>query len=91
MTPLAWVFREDSFDPVTRVRRGRLYEPRPGQSQPSAQRVGLHPHEDPMLRPVGGGGRIDKTLYTYTACNPLLSLPNQGQGLTLALGSGRAE
>lgn len=90
MTPMAWVFREDSFDPVTRVRRGRLYEARPGQSQPSAQRVGLHPHEDPMLRPVGGGGRIDKTLYTYTACNPLLLLSNQGQGMTLALGSDRA-
>lgn len=25
--PLRWLIREDSFDPVTRTRRGRLYEP----------------------------------------------------------------
>lgn len=41
--PLRWIFREDSFDPVTRTRRGRLYEPQPGQGQPNQQRVGPHP------------------------------------------------
>lgn len=34
-TPIAWVFREDSFDSVTRTRRGRLYEPQLGQGQPN--------------------------------------------------------
>jgi hypothetical protein len=89
-TPMAWLFREDSFDPVTRTRRGRLYEAQPGQGQPNQQRVGPHPYEDPMMRAVGREGRVAKTMYTYTACNPLLNMPNQGQGLTLALGSDRA-
>lgn len=30
-----WIFREDSFDAVRRTRRGRLYEPQPGQGQPN--------------------------------------------------------
>jgi hypothetical protein len=87
---LRWLFREDSFDPVTRIRRGRLYEPQPGQGQPNQQRVGPHPYEDPMMRQVGAGGRVAKALYTFTACHPLLNLPNQGQGMTLALGDARA-
>ena len=88
--PLRWVFREDSFDPVTRTRRGRLYEPQPGQAQPMHQRVGPHPYEDPMMRQVGAGGRVAKTLFSFWACNPLLNMPNQGQGMTLALGNDRA-
>lgn len=88
--PFRWLLREDSFDPVTRTRRGRLYEPQPGQAQPNHQRVGPHPYEDPMMRQVGTGGRVAKTLYTFTACHPLLNLPNQGLGMTLALGDARA-
>lgn len=88
--PLRWLFREDSFDPVTRTRRGRLYEPQPGQAQPNQQRVGPHPYEDPMMRQVGAGGRVTKTLYTFTACRQLLKMSNQGQGMTLALGDARA-
>jgi len=89
-SPMAWVFREDSFDPVTRTRRGRLYEPQPGQGQPNEQRVAPHPYEDPLTRQVGREGRAVKRMNTFTACNPLLLLPNQGQGMTLALGSARA-
>lgn len=88
--PSRWIFREDSFDPVTRNRRGRLYEPQPGQGQPNQQRVGPHPYEDPMMRQVGAGGRVAKTLYTFTACHSLLNMLNQGQGMTLALGDARA-
>jgi hypothetical protein len=88
--PSRWVFREDSFDPVTRTRRGRLYQPEPGQAQPNQRRVGPHPYEDPMMRQVGAGGRVVKTLYTFTACHPLLNMPNQGQGMTMALGDARA-
>lgn len=33
---------------------------------------------------------MTKTLYTFTACHQLLNLPNQGQGMTLALGDARA-
>lgn len=88
--PMQWIFREDSFDPVTRTRRGRLYEPQPGQGQPSQQRVGPHPYEDPMMRQVGAGGRVTKPLFTFTACQSLLNLPRRGQGMTLALGDARA-
>ena len=88
--PLHWLFREYSFDPVTRARRGRLFEPHPGQPQPNHHRVGPHPYEDPLMRQVGAGGRVAKTLYTFTACHPILNLPNQGQGMTLALGDTRA-
>lgn len=88
--PFRWLFREDSFDPVTRTRRGRLYEPHPGQTQPNHQLVGPHPYEDPLMRQVGAGGRVAKRLYTFTACHPLLNQPNQGQGMTLALGDARA-
>jgi hypothetical protein len=88
--PFHWVFREDSFDPVTRTRRGRLFEPQPGQDQPNHHRVGPHPYEDPLMRQVGAGGRVAKTLYTFTSCRPLLNLANQGQGMTLALGDARA-
>ncbi|MCY4361125.1 MAG: hypothetical protein OXE42_02905 [Gammaproteobacteria bacterium] len=35
------VFREDSFDPVTRVRRGRFYQA--GERQPSEWHVQVHP------------------------------------------------
>jgi hypothetical protein len=91
-SPFAWVFREDSFDPVTRTRRGRLYEPNTGSgaSQPSDKRVGPHPYEDPMMRAVGREGRVMKSMNTFIACNSLLMLPAQGQGLTLALGTQRA-
>lgn len=87
--PMTWVFREDSFDPVTRTRRGRLYEPQPGVGQPSTQHVTPNPYEDPMMRQAGRGGRAAKQLYTYTACHPLLNMANQGQGMVIALGSDR--
>lgn len=89
-SPMAWVFREDSFDPVTRTRRGRLYEPEPGQAQPKSHFVAPHPYEFPMMRQTGSDGRLSKSMNTFSACHPLLMLPNQGQGLTLALGSARA-
>lgn len=89
-SPMAWVFREDSFDAVTRTRRGRLYFSPDGQGQPSTQRVNAHPYDDPMRRAVGQDGRIVKYLFCYTACTPLLSKANQGLGATLSLGSPRA-
>ncbi len=86
---MAWIFREDSFDAVTRTRRGRLYEPQPGQGQPNTQRAALHPYEHRIGMAVGQDGRVVKTLYSYWACGAILSQPNQGQGATLALGSPR--
>lgn len=83
-SPTSWVFREDSFDPVTRTRRGRLYEAEP--TQPATYRVMPDPYEDPFGRTAGTGGRTSKTLYAYKACRSLLTEPCQGMGLELALG-----
>jgi hypothetical protein len=84
---MAWVFREDSFDAVTRTRRGRLYEPQPGESQPSTKHVDPHHFE---LRSAAGNGKVSRSLHIYSACNTLLSKPNQGMGSILGLGSNRA-
>lgn len=60
-----FVFREDTFDPVTGLRRGRLFHWQDGQSQPSGWHVHQHPaisedvgHRDPQ-------GRFRKDLLTY--------------------------
>jgi hypothetical protein len=78
--PMPWMFREDTFDPVTRTRRGRLYQPIMGQN-PSPQRVVPHPYGSPLA------AREPKELWLYTACLSLLSAHRQGEGATLALGT----
>ncbi|MBR0753707.1 hypothetical protein JQ604_16080 [Bradyrhizobium jicamae] len=83
-SPMSWVFREDTFDPVTRARRGRLFEPEP--AQPVQYRVLPDPYEDPRGRSVGAQGRTTKNLYAYKACVSLLREPHRGMGLKLALG-----
>jgi hypothetical protein len=83
--PVRWVFREDSFDPITRIRRGRLYQPW-GGSHPSPQTVRPHPYDDPRQRRAGA---LTKQLNVYATCSELLQLPRRGEGSTLALG-GRA-
>lgn len=89
-TPLSWIFREDSFDAVTRTRRGRLYASQVGQAQPGSQRVSHHPYEDPMMRQVGSDGRQVKTLYTFVACTELIVRADRGLGCTIALGTQQA-
>jgi hypothetical protein len=86
---LGWIFREDTFDAVTRTRRGRLYFQAEG-SQPTTTSVTPHPYEDPFGRSAGQGGLTRKTLYTYMACTPLLQKAKQGQGSILALGTAQA-
>lgn len=88
--PIQWIFREDSFDPVTRIRRGRIYEPAPGAGQPGHQGVTRHPYDDITRNAVGLDGRIVKSLYTYWAGQALLNKPRQGQGLMLSLGNAKA-
>jgi hypothetical protein len=83
--PMQWAFREDSFDPVTRIRRWRLYQP--WGTQPSDQPVLPHPYDDPMRRAVNNNYRQVKRLNVYTTCSQLLNRPRRGEGCTLALGS----
>jgi hypothetical protein len=85
-SPMSWVFREDTFDAVTRTRRGRLYESADRRPQPCEQQVIPHPYEHPF----GPQGRIPKRLYVYMACASLLSKARRGMGSTLALGTPQA-
>jgi hypothetical protein len=84
-SPTSWVFREDSFDAVSRTRRGRLYASAVTQQQPSRQAVSPHPYENPYGQ-VYADGRPTKELLTYDACTQLVVRPDRGLGCTLALG-----
>ena len=87
-SPFSWVFREDSFDSVTRTRRGRIYQS--DSAQPSTHAVVLNPYEDRFVHPAGAGGKGTKSLYMYAACVELLSKPRRGEGSILALGTAQA-
>lgn len=87
--PMSWVFREDSFDAVTRTRRGRIYEPWQGM-QPVEAPVVPHPFGDPFGEKVGFAGKHRKRVYLYTSGISLLAKPHQGLGATLALGTSQA-
>jgi hypothetical protein len=89
-TPTAWVFREDSFDAVTRTRRGRLYASQIGAGQPNALRVSRHPYEGFHGLNAGADGRNVKTMFTFHACTELIARPDRGRGCTIALGSQNA-
>tara|TARA_R110000796_G_scaffold23574_7_gene67434 strand:- start:827 stop:1711 length:885 start_codon:yes stop_codon:yes gene_type:complete len=56
-------FREDVFDPIARIRRGRFYAA--GRTQPVLWQVQPHP-----AIPYEGAGLIDKSLETYYG-NPI--------------------
>lgn len=88
-TPFVWIFREESFDPVTRIRRGRLYEVYQA-TQPHTWPVQAHPTDYEGIRQVAAGGGLRKELYTYWQCQAISALPDSGRGATLALGMGRA-
>ncbi|WP_143044820.1 hypothetical protein [Variovorax sp. YR216] len=87
-SPFSWVFREDTFDAVTRTRRGRLYQAE--ATQPSIRSVAPHPYENPFTRAIGISGQPAKSLNVYSACVALLSMPRRGEGSILALGTARA-
>lgn len=78
------VFREDSFDAVSRTRRGRLYQKKEG-AQPEQHTVSAHPYDRGLL--PGYDKATRKSMFVYMSCIDILHKPNQGQGLVLALGS----
>lgn len=86
----SWVFREDAFDPVSRTRRGRLYQPFMN-SQPHSVRVSPHPYDFAGRWPgTGPEKNFEKSLFVYTQCSELLNMPARGLGAILALGSPQA-
>lgn len=84
------VFREDSFDPSTRIRRGRLYAWQDGQSQPQNWKVRPHPVIPDEVAARDHLGRVGKSLLTYHAYSGLASKFVENSQLILALGSPHA-
>lgn len=85
------VFREDMFDPVSGLRRGRLYQWPDEASQPSTWYVHQHPAamEAALQRDING--RFRKDLLTYHRANPFASRVLSANGeVVIALGSGDA-
>lgn len=85
----SWLFREDSFDPITRTRRGRVYQ-RYGNSNPTEFMVPRNPSPDTFGTAISAASHRRLDMYRYMACAPLVSRPNQGKGLVLAIGSSAA-
>ncbi len=85
--PFSWMFRESSFDPLSRVRRGLLFQKMgtagwerirvEGHSASSTDRHVMN-HEGPLLW---------KELSVYSECSALLNTPHKGEGMRLAIGS----
>ena len=83
------LFREDIFDPVTRVRRGRLYTWKDGVLQQDWH-VAPHPVEPPDHYNADFRGRLKRTLYTFHAVTRLNS-SSRGPRLQLILGTQSAQ
>lgn len=80
------VFREDSFEPVTRVRRGRIYS-KIATSQPHQWQVQPHPAcPEEGSRGAVGGGWSPKVLYGFAAWNAAQQLGISPQSRLIALG-----
>jgi hypothetical protein len=60
------VFREDYFDPVTRIRRGRFYEWQAGKPQPDDWWVQGHPILSEETGPRNTQGLFKKSLVSFT-------------------------
>jgi len=82
--PFTWLFREDRFDSVTRVRRGRLFQP-DGSAQPNSVLTAGHPLIDNAVSSIASPGRT-RSLYTYMPCQALLNRPGHGLGALLLIG-----
>lgn len=81
-----WTFIDGSFDPGSRVRRGRLFQKFGNVSWEMTQ-VEAHPAiNSDLLKAANNGGRVGKELSVYIECTDLLQKPNRGEGLQLALG-----
>lgn len=85
------LFREDSYDPTTRVRRGRFYR----QSQKTAQIPSGLVHHMPYPRPVeivgGSGGPVFEFQSTYEQNNELNSALIQSRDYDILIGENPAE
>jgi hypothetical protein len=85
--PFSWMFRESSFDPVSRVRRGLLFQ-KMGNIGWEPVMVEGHPAsstDQHVIRHMGP--RLSKDLSVYLECSGLLNTHRKGEGMRLAIGS----
>jgi hypothetical protein len=83
--PFTWMFREDSFDPVSRIRRGRVFQKFGSQGWESIK-VEAHPAIRSDIQLVTHDGKVRKDLSVYIECTDLLNKANKGEGMRLAIG-----
>jgi len=86
--PLSFVFREDTFDAVTRVRRGRIYQA--GNTQPVDWHVQTHPAYDFEVGQRDHGSWLIKKLDTFHIYGQLATKARGNPNLVVAIGTGDA-
>lgn len=89
--PFSWMFVESSYDPTSRIRRGRVFESFGNISWEIVQ-VEAHPAlNSDIQKAAQGGGRVGKELSVFMECTQLLSKRARGEGMQLALGQRDAQ
>lgn len=83
------LFREDHFDPVTRLRRGRFYSAGDG-SRSELWSVYPHPAMSTEYRHVGQGGYVRKTLLSFFEWSTATNLVETSTPLSVVLGTSAA-
>jgi hypothetical protein len=85
-SPFHSMFVDQSFDPASRIRRGRLFQKFGGIGWESV-RVEAHPAlNSDMLKAANGNGRVSKELSVFMECTTLIQKQSRGEGMQLALG-----
>lgn len=87
--PFRWIFREDSFDPVSRVRRGRLFQHFAGTTRETVFVV-AHPYQLSDMNQIRPDGRLPKEMMVFIHCTQLVTRSDRGEGLQLAIGEASA-
>lgn len=78
------LFREDYFDPVTRVRRGRFYTR--NDAQPREWSVPPHPALSDEHRQAGRDGRLQKRLFSFHDWPARTQISERAPYATIVLG-----
>lgn len=81
-SPFTWILVESSFDPVSRIRRGRLFQ-NFGNSSEETVETEPHPARGSRAEFVG---HLRRPLTVFIECTALLLLERSGEGKQLALG-----
>ncbi|WP_186133554.1 hypothetical protein [Burkholderia gladioli] len=85
--PFGWLFREESFDPVSRVRRGRLFQK---FGNTGWEQTLVNAHAVAEMAGMRTDGRVNRELGIYIEASSLLCRSSRGEGLRLALGVANA-